>query len=258
MGATGAVYSAVDGLTGRACAIKMLNPSTLADPTTRARFRREAEIAQRLSHPGIVNTTAFLDEPDGRLAIVMELVEGESLSALLNDAPLPMDRVLRITVGLLDAVDYVHGQGVTRLDLKPANILVRADDSPVLLDFGIARFETTELRITHESPFIGTPAYIAPEQATGQAPDERSDVYSAGIVLFEMLGGSLSRANESPLDILTRRLRMDLDLSGLTTSDEMRGVLARATAHDRDERYPTAAEFRVDLVQTPEYANLRG
>lgn len=262
MGATGAVYAATETATGLRCAIKMLNPSVLSDPTSRARFRREAQIAMKLDHHGVVATKAFLEEDDGRLALVMELVEGEALTRMLDGGPIPPPRAVAIVAGVLDAVAYVHDQGIMRLDLKPANILIRPDGSPVLLDFGIARgrevddaMAEQDSSITQQSALIGTPAYMAPEQLTGGRPDRRSDIFSAGVVLFEMLGGSLTkRPDESPFDILARRLVESIDVSGLPISDELAGVVAHATDRDLSLRFATADDFRFALLDTPEAA----
>jgi DNA-binding SARP family transcriptional activator/tRNA A-37 threonylcarbamoyl transferase component Bud32 len=189
-GGQGEVYRGRDQMTGQPVAIKWLK-TELADrhPDLVARFVREGAALRRLHHPNIV---AILDtfEHAGRYAIVMEYVPGGSLRALLDTArQLPLDRVLAIGLELADALSRAHHVGVVHRDLKPENVLLAADGTPRLTDFGMARLEWDDARLTQSGTLFGSPAYMSPEAIRGEELDARSDIWSLGVVLYELLAG---------------------------------------------------------------------
>ena len=187
-GAMGVVYRARDGAIGRVVALKMLSAELGAEDELHHRFRREAEAIGRLSHPNIV-TVYDLGESDGQLYMAMELLEGDDLRSLIEqrvDVPLA-DRV-RILVQISEGLAYAHSRGVVHRDIKPANIVVTSGGRVKILDFGLARV-ATRATITRKGMILGTPDYMAPEQAMGKLVDRRSDVFSSGSVFYEFLTG---------------------------------------------------------------------
>ena len=187
VGGTSRVHAALDTRLGRQVAIKLLNSSVAAtaDPAGRERFLREGQTTAGFSHRHAV-TVFDAGEDDGDLYIVMELVDGLSLAEhLARTGPLPIDETVRIAGQVLSALAAAHAAGIVHRDVKPANILIGADGEIKLADFGIAkRFDDLDASVTATGMVIGTPRYLAPEQALGGAPTPASDVYSMGIVLF--------------------------------------------------------------------------
>src|SRR6266545_4051549 len=189
-GGQGEVYRGRDQLTGQIVAIKWLK-TELADrhPDLVARFVREGAVLRRLQHPNIVGILDTFEQA-GRYAIVMEYVPGGSLRALLEQARrLPLDRVLAIGLELADALSRAHHLGVVHRDLKPENVLLAADGTPRLTDFGMARLERDDARLTQSGTLFGSPAYMSPEAIRGEELDARSDVWSLGVLLYELLAG---------------------------------------------------------------------
>jgi hypothetical protein len=189
-GGMGTVYRARDTRLGRVVALKLLADELAADPAFRARFVREARTLASLNHPGIVALYDF-GEDEGQLFIAMELVEGPQLDVT---EPMPPARVARIAIQLCDAVAYAHGRGVVHRDIKPANLLLGADDTVKLADFGIARLQREHgagHSLTGSLAAAGTPHFMAPEALAGAPPDPRMDVYSIGVLLYQMLTAQL-------------------------------------------------------------------
>src|SRR5260221_1984768 len=185
-GAMGVVHRAHDHSLGRVVALKMLSAELGGDEELQVRFAREAEAIGRLSHPNIVSVFD-LGEQEGHLYMAMELLEGEDLRALMErkvEVPLP-DRV-RIMAQICDGLGYAHSRGVFHRDVKPANIVVTTAGKVKVLDFGLARITSRET-ITRVGIILGTPDYMSPEQATGKAIDQRTDIFSAGAVFYEFL-----------------------------------------------------------------------
>jgi serine/threonine-protein kinase len=185
-GAMGVVYRAGDRTLGRVVALKMLSADLGADDELHKRFRREAQAIGHLNHPNIV-TVYDLEESEGHLYMAMELLEGDDLRALIErqvDIPLA-DRV-RVMGQICEGLGYAHAKGVLHRDVKPANIFVTSGGQVKLLDFGLARVATGET-ITRAGVILGTPDYMSPEQATGRALDQRTDIFSAGAVFYEFL-----------------------------------------------------------------------
>ena len=191
-GGMGAVYRSFHPVLNRPVAVKVMLGSLAADPQAEQRFMREAQVVAGLSHPGIVNILD-VDVSDGRPYIVMEYLAGGSLADRLRAGPMPIAQALQLAVPLADALDYAHRQGLVHRDLKPANVLLRPDGSPVLADFGLARLAQADsaAQITATGAVLGTLAYMAPEQFSGQPTDARADVYSFGVMLYELCTGRL-------------------------------------------------------------------
>ena len=252
----GYVYSARDRRNGQLVAVKMLTASeAISTPEMEQRFRRNASIAAELVHPNIVRTLdVFLH--NGAPALVMELVEGTPLRNLIDQVPIPPPDAVNIALGLLDALSYLHRNGVVRCDLKPSGIMVNRSLKPVVLDLGIAkrgvRDSAAVTALTRTGVVIGTPAYLAPEQVTGGVIDQRSDLFTVAALTVEMLTGRPPRGEGGLFDILNRAAREDIDVDHLEVSTELREALRAALARDPDQRYTTAADMRAALVATPE------
>jgi len=220
-----------------------------------ARFRREADIARRLTHPQIAQTYDVLDGPDQSPALVMEWLNGPNLrDRILNDGPMPPSEVAATGRILAAALDYIAGEQVVRLDLKPSNIIM-ADRGPVIIDLGIAlRVDTDTPGLTQAGQLVGTPAFMAPELIAGHQPDPRADIYALGLVLFYCLAGRGPWEDlVNPLAIMRAVMSEQVDLANLPISPEFRQVLGRALAMERDERFPAAADLRDALTETPEW-----
>jgi serine/threonine protein kinase len=245
-----ALYRATDLVDGRPVAIKLPLEEMEADPVLVERFRREQEIGQTLDHPGIVKT--YDGEQRSRLYMVIEWVEGRLLRAILNEErKLPIDRAVAITLGVCDALDYMHKHGVVHRDLKPENVMVDAHDRIKLIDFGIAmREDARRLTFANLSPTLGTPDYIAPEQVKGQRGDQRSDIYALGIMLYEMLTGRVPFTGPNPFAVMNERVLNDPPAPRSLNPEitpELEEILYRALERDPRHRYATAHEMAWDL-----------
>ncbi len=193
----------------REVAIKVLRPSLINDPQFTARFEREARLAANLRHPGIVQVFDF-DTEDDRHYLIMEYIKGGTLKARLQSLRnagefMPLDEISHYLTRIAEALDYAHSQGMLHRDLKPANILIDPAGNSYLADFGIARL-AGEPEITHTGTLMGTPSYMSPEQCEGLPLTGASDLYSLGIILYEMLTGGVPFDAESPLAILQKHI----------------------------------------------------
>jgi serine/threonine protein kinase len=197
-GGMGVVYRAVDSRLNRTIALKVIASDAVADPDRKRRFIREARAASALNHPNIV-TIHEIDEVDGVDFLVMELVDGQTLERLIPDGGLPVTQALDYAIAIAAALNAAHGAGIVHRDIKPANVMVADSGQIKVLDFGIAKLldriaeegdqTTTGTVATQAGVTIGTLRYMSPEQAQGQPVDARSDVFSLGAVLYEMLAG---------------------------------------------------------------------
>jgi serine/threonine protein kinase len=183
--------------------------------------------------------------------MVMEWCEGRLLRKILDEGRIPQERALRIAVGVLDALDYIHAHGVVHRDLKPENIMVDENDNIKLIDFGIAS-DSAARRLTYANftATLGTPNYISPEQVKGKRGDGRSDIYSMGVILYEMLTGKLPFSGPSPLAAMNDRLLnhpVPPRVADPSVSPQLQEVLYRALERDPKNRYATAHEFAHDL-----------
>ncbi len=245
-GAMGVVYEAFDTVIERAVALKMLRtdvfpPEQLAD--VRARFKREAHSAGRLSHPSIVTVFDY-GEHEGAPYFAMDLMVGEELSrSLESGARMALPQVVRVMEQLLAALAYAHEHGVVHRDIKPSNVFVLRDGSIKVVDFGLARVETSNL--TESGAVLGTPAYMSPEQFLGLPADARSDIFSSGVMLYQMLTGDRPFSG-SPTTIMQKVLRQDpVEPSMLnpTLSAEWDKLIKRVLAKKPDDRLQSAREF---------------
>jgi len=244
------LFRATDLRNGQTVAVKVPHAEMQDDPVLIERFRRELEIGQELDHPGVVKTIAV--EAPSRPYMVLEWVEGRLLRSLLNEQQrLPVHQAVALTLCICDALDTMHKHGVVHRDLKPENVMVGGDGRIKIIDFGIAMKEAAR-RITHVgvSPLMGTPDYIAPEQVKGERADQRSDIYSAGAMLYEMLTGRPPFIGPNPLAVMNERLLRDPDpprALNKEISPQLEEILRRALERDPRHRYATAAEMAWEL-----------
>ena len=200
------IFRGIDLRSGRQVALKVPHPDMEGDPLFLDRFKMEEEIGKKLDHPGIVKVLS--DEDRSQHYMVLEWVNGRLLRQILNEQrKLPPERAIRITLNLCDALEYIHSQGVVHRDLKPENIMVDAEDHVKLIDFGIAaNAGSRRLTFAKLTQAMGTPDYISPEQVKGKRGDARSDVYSLGIMFYEMLTGKVPFTGPNPFVIMNERL----------------------------------------------------
>ena len=211
-GGSATVFRARDRILGRDVAIKLIHPTHLDDQESLARFTREARLVARLQHPGIASVYGVRELPDGGLALVMEYVPGITLrEVILREAPLPVARVEAVLRDVGEALMAAHAQGIVHRDVKPQNIFVHeATGRAILADFGTAIPLHDTTRITHAGAVIGTPAYMSPEQFDHSDLDGRSDLYSLGLVGWEMLTGVSPWEGESLYNIIYKQKRVSL------------------------------------------------
>jgi serine/threonine-protein kinase len=244
------LFKATDLKDGRQVAIKVPHAEMEADPVLVERFKREQEIGQELDHPGVVKT--YDGEDRSRVYMVIEWVDGRLLRSILNEERrLPIDRAVKLTLGICDALDYMHAHGVVHRDLKPENIMVDDEDRIKLIDFGIAMKEDAR-RLTYVTmtPALGTPDYISPEQVKGQRGDLRSDIYSLGVMMYEMLTGETPYSGSNPLAVMNERLLHDpkpVRKLRPEISPELQEILSRALVREPRQRYATAADMAWEL-----------
>jgi len=248
------VFRATDLETGQQVAIKVPHPEMESDPVLYDRFQREQDIGTRMQHPGVMKV---LPNPDrSQVYMVMEWLDGRLLRTIMNEEkPLPVERAVRITVGICEALEYIHSEGVVHRDLKPENVMVDANDNIRLIDFGIAaNAGARRLTFANFSQSMGTPDYISPEQVRGKRGDERSDVYSMGVMLYEMLTGQVPFTGPNPFAVMNDRL-LNQPVPPTTLNPaitpQMQEILYRAMEREPKNRYASAREFAHDL-QHPE------
>ncbi len=252
------VYKAHDKNLDRIVAVKVLHEHLSEDPTFLQRFQREAKLVASFNHPYIVQIydfNTFTGEENRQLAyMVMPYIPGNTLRDLLqalNDQnqTLPHDRVRQIMENLLAALGYAHEHGMIHRDVKPANIIFNERDNAILTDFGIARM-TAGSSLTQEGVTVGTPAYMSPEQATGDSVDGRSDLYAAGIILYEMLTGHPPFEDDGSLSVLLKHLNEPVpSLSQFIhiANTHLDAVVFKALSKTAEGRYQSAASFAEDL-----------
>jgi eukaryotic-like serine/threonine-protein kinase len=264
-GGTGIVYDAVRIAEKDAIALKVIHQHLLGDKQIRARFAREATILSRLHGPNLLAVLDSGEIPDPRglasgiLYLALPKVDGPALDQLLaRDGPLPIDRALDIVFEVCVALNSAHSQGVIHRDLKPANVILDGDKRVIVVDFGMAKIVTgggtgTTALTVHNMVF-GTPEYMAPEQARGDELDARCDVYATGVMLYELLTGSVPFSGTSPLNVLTAHMTAPPPPPRLKNPDRrispaLEAVVLHAIAKDPADRYATAAELGAAIMQ---------
>jgi Tol biopolymer transport system component len=266
-GGMGEVYRARDTRLKRDVALKILPESFASDADRLARFQREAEVLASLNHPNIAAIHG-LEESDGVRALVMELVDGETLADRIARGPIPIDEALPIAKQIAEALEAAHEQGIIHRDLKPANIKVTPNGVVKVLDFGLAKLSesaggqpsvggpvslsptiTSPALMTGVGVLLGTAAYMSPEQARGKAADKRSDIWAFGCVLYEMLTSKRTFSSDEIADTLAFVVTKDPDWSALpaATPSSIRKLLRRCLEKDRKRRLPDAGSARLEL-----------
>ncbi|MGZ9235001.1 MAG: serine/threonine protein kinase, partial [Anaerolineales bacterium] len=246
-GGMATVYKAYQASVDRYVAVKVL-PSQLAESKEfAARFQQEARFIANLEHPHILPVFDY-GESEGVAYFVMRYLEAGTLKDKMESGrPLPLDDIDRIFTQLADALSYAHGHGIVHRDLKPANALIDSRGNVFLTDFGIARLlESASPRLTQTDAIMGTPAYISPEQAQAHPVDQRSDIYSLGIILYEMVTGSVPFVAETPLAVLFKHISDPLPPPSVVKPDvpaPIEQVILKALAKDPGDRFATAADF---------------
>ncbi|NIO67591.1 MAG: protein kinase [Anaerolineae bacterium] len=244
-GGMATVFKAYHPALDRYVAIKVLHPAFKEDPNFLARFQREARIVAKLEHPHIVPVYDF-SEHKGMAYLVMRYVEGETLKAHLTGEPLSPQRILDILKPVAEALAYAHEQGVLHRDIKPSNVMLTPEDSIFLTDFGLARMAQSGESTLSQDMMIGTPQYMSPEQAKGEEVDERTDIYSLGVVLFEMLTGRVPFSADTPYAIIHDHIYTPLPLPTTIKPDifpALERVVLKALAKEKDDRYQKVTEL---------------
>jgi serine/threonine-protein kinase len=247
------IYRATDLRDNRTVALKVPHPDMEADPIFFDRFQREGAIGERLRHPNVMQV--YGEEKRSRAYMVMEWCEGRLLRKILDEGRMSQDRATRIAAEVLKALDYIHANGVVHRDLKPENIMVDDNDHIKLIDFGIAS-DSASRRLTYANftATMGTPNYIAPEQVKGKRGDGRTDIYSTGVILYEMLSGKLPFSGPTPLAAMNDRLLnhpVPPRVADPSISPQLQEILYRALERDPKNRYARAKDFLNDL-QNPD------
>jgi serine/threonine-protein kinase len=254
------LFKATDLKTGRPVALKVPFLQFESDPSFFARFQREEEVAGRLDHPYVLKIVPVAEK--SRPYIAMEYLEGQTLAWLLHQArPLPVADALAIAARVCEALEYLHGQDVVHRDLKPDNVMLCADGSIRLLDFGIAKAAgLRRITFTQASSAMGTPDYMAPEQVRGKRGDPRTDLYSLGAILYEMVTGSPPFEGDNPYVVMQARVVGD-PLAPRQRNDQVppgvEEIILHAMERDPANRYRSAAAMRAEL-EAPDTVTLTG
>jgi serine/threonine protein kinase len=252
------IFRATDLDDGKTVAVKVPHPEMESEPALFERFQREGDIGRMMNHPGVMKV---LDsQKRTRVYMVMEWVEGKLLRTIMNEQrPMPEERAIQIAINILEALQHIHSRGVAHRDLKPENVMVDGEDRIKLIDFGIAsKADARRLTFGKLSQVMGTPDYISPEQVKGKRGDARSDLYSLGIMLYEMLTGKLPFTGENPFAIMNERvLNNPIPPRAVNSqiSPELQEILYRALEREPANRYKSADEFIWDL-QHPEQVGI--
>ena len=248
-GGMGVVYTAQDPRLKRQVAIKLLTADLTRDETAKQRFLQEAQAASALDHPNICTIFEINETDDGQLYLVMAYYEGETLKQRIERGPLALNEAVDIATQVGQGLAEAHGAGIVHRDIKPANLLIAKGGVVKILDFGLAKLAGTE-GVTQTGTTVGTVAYMSPEQARGQEVDQRTDIWSLGVVLYEMLAGQQPFQGENLLAISNAILESQpVSLTRLRagTSPALAQVVTRSLANSRDGRYQSVADLLDDL-----------
>jgi CheY-like chemotaxis protein len=244
-GGMGAVYKVYDAALDRHVALKVVLPSHELSPSQKERFIREARAIAKIRHPNIVSVYEIGEKPQSYFT--MDLIEGQNLGEIIKAARMDIKRACRITAKLASALHEAHAKGIVHRDLKPSNIMINEADEPLLMDFGLAKMETEEEQLTRTGDILGTPEYMSPEQIDpnfGEI-DGRSDLYSLGVILYEMLTG-LPPYSGTPIRVLWQKLNqlptMPVDLNG-EISKELQTVCMKAMEKTKSDRFQDGNAF---------------
>ena len=255
-GGMGEVYLAQDLSLGRNVALKLLDPALTGDSATHMRFLREARLASALDHPNICTIHEVGEDAD-RLFIAMQFIEGETLRKVIGDHPLELDSLLSISLQVADGLTAAHSQGIVHRDIKPANIIVTPRGRAMVLDFGLAKLlerseAEADTHLTMTGAVMGTPASMSPEQARGEHVDHRSDIFSFGVVLYEMATGEIPFRGRSKADVISALLSQPHTPAAQLNKKipaRLSAVIDRALAKEPNQRYQTMDEVTADLRQ---------
>lgn len=244
-GGMATVFRCHDPNLDRYVAVKVLPSFHTDDPTFTARFSQEAQTVAKLNHPNILQIYDF-GEDKGFTYIVSELVPGGDLQDMLEGTAMPALEVLKFMGPLAEALDYAHAAGIVHRDLNPANVLLDNDGRAILADFGLARMLESTTRFTQASQALGTPEYMAPEQAMGADADHRSDLYAFGVMIYQMLLGETPFRADTPAATLMAHVHQPLPLPTSLNPDiepRMEAILLKALAKTPDDRFQSAREM---------------
>lgn len=253
------VHRARDSRLDRQVAVKLLKPELSLDPEFRTRFRQEAQSAARMSHPTVVRVFDAGEEPaigtDGEPAavpyIVMEYVDGRMVKDIIAEGPLSEAEAVRITKGILTALEYSHRAGIVHRDIKPGNVMVTPGGQIKVMDFGIARaVSETSANVAQTGMILGTAQYFSPEQARGETVDARTDLYSTGVILFELLTGRAPFQADTAVGVAYQHVAEEPPVTSSITpgiTPEMDSIVAKALEKRRDDRFQSATEFKEAL-----------
>ncbi len=245
------VYLAKDLLLDRPVALKVLFPELSVDRSFVERFRREAQAAANLSHPNIVSVYDW-GEGEHTYFIVMEYVNGRTLAQLLRQGPLDAEQAASLGAEVAAALSFAHAHGVIHRDVKPANVLIDKSGQVKVTDFGIARAAGAKEGLTQTGTVMGTATYFSPEQAQGYPVDARSDVYSLGVVMYEMVTGRPPFSGDNPVAIAYKHVREEAvapTLVNRAVPPSLEAIILQAMAKDPADRYQSADEMRADLLR---------
>ncbi len=254
------VYEGYDTRLGRTVAIKLLKSDLANDPSFEEKFRGEAQASARMAHPSIVRIYDAGEEEttdsNGNLVktpfIIMELVKGKLLKEVIHSGSVDIDKAIKYVIGILSALEVSHRSGVIHRDIKPANVMISENDAVKVMDFGIARaVSDNSATQAATAGIVGTAQYFSPEQARGETVDARTDLYSTGVILYELLAGRPPFKGESAVSVAYQHvseLAADPSEFNPQVTPELNAVVIRAMAKDRDERFQSAEEFREHLL----------
>ena len=252
-GGMGVVYTATDPRLKRTVAIKLLPPDLTRDEAAKQRFLQEAQAASALDHPNICTIFEINETPDGQLYLVMAHYEGETLKDRIARGPLDVDDAIDIATQVGEGLAKAHAAGIVHRDIKPANLMVTTDGTVKILDFGLAKLAGAE-GMTQTGTTLGTVAYMSPEQARGQEVDHRTDIWSLGAVLYEMLAGKPPFQEENLAAVV--RAILDQQQPSLTgSSSAVQPVVGKALSKDRGRRYQTVTDLLGEFAEVAKLAH---